>query len=167
MSSTVRTTPRNIGTQCENIDLESARESGTMTKGLWLKKSLKNYFGIPVQVSDPLLNVAGWIAYVTEVGVETGNASDIHKIQNISLQDWCNCYGGNALALILPGYHHLRICAPSNLPRLRVLPHLCPDLPRRWSGGHLLPALHVGQTFQAPSSWSATGSHIIKLISDE
>ena len=70
MSSTVSIAPRNIGTQCENIDLESASESGTMTKGLWLKKSLKNYFGIPVQVSDPLLNVAKWIAYVTEVSVE-------------------------------------------------------------------------------------------------
>jgi len=68
MSSPVRTTPRNIGTQYENIDLESARESGTMTKGLWLEKSLKKYFGIPVQVSDPLLNVAKWIAYVTEIG---------------------------------------------------------------------------------------------------
>jgi len=68
MSSTVSIAPRNIGTQCENIDLESASESGTMTKGLWLKKSLKNYFGIPVQVSDPLLNVAKWIAYVTEIG---------------------------------------------------------------------------------------------------
>jgi len=67
MSSTVRTTPRNIGTQCENIDLESARESGTMTKRLWLKKSLKNYFGLDAQVSDPLLNVAKWIAYVTEI----------------------------------------------------------------------------------------------------
>merc|ERR1719150_3657668 len=39
-----------------------------MTKGLWLKKSVKKYFGIPVQVSDPLLNVAKWIAYVTEIG---------------------------------------------------------------------------------------------------
>jgi len=68
MPSTVRPAPRNIGTQCENIYLESARESGTMTKGLWLKKSFKNYFGIPVQVSDPLLNVAKWIAYVTEIG---------------------------------------------------------------------------------------------------
>merc|ERR1712107_339490 len=50
------------------IDSESASESGKMKKGLWLKKSLKNYFGIPVQVSDPLLNVAKWIAYVTEIG---------------------------------------------------------------------------------------------------
>ena len=70
MSSTVRTAPRNIGTQFENIDLESASERGTMKKGLWLKKSVKKYFGIPVQVSDPLLNVAKWIAYVTEVSVE-------------------------------------------------------------------------------------------------
>merc|ERR1712107_323539 len=50
------------------IDSESASESGKMKKGLWLKKSLKNYFGIPVQVSDPLLNVAKWISYVTEIG---------------------------------------------------------------------------------------------------
>ena len=67
MSSTVRTAPRNIGTQFENIDLESASENGTMTKGLWLKGSLKKYFGLGVQVSDPLLNVVKWIAYITEV----------------------------------------------------------------------------------------------------
>ena len=59
--------PRNIGTQCENIDLESASENVTMTKGLWLKGSLKKYFGLGVQVSDPLLNVVKWIAYITEV----------------------------------------------------------------------------------------------------
>jgi len=60
--------PRNIGTQCENIDLESASENVTMTKDLWLKGSLKKYFGLGVQVSDPLLNVVKWIAYITEIG---------------------------------------------------------------------------------------------------
>ena len=165
MSSTVRTTPRNIGTQCENIDLESARESGTKTKRLWLKKSLKELLWTWCSsVRSP--SQCGKVDRLRHRG-KCGNAFDIHKIQNISLQDWCNCYGGNALALILPGYHHLRICAPSNLPRLRVLPHLCHGQPRRRSGGHLLPALHVGQTFPAPSSWSATGNHIIRLTLDE
>ena len=61
------TSPRNIGTQCENIDLESGSENGTVKKGLCFTESLKKYFGLGVQVSDPLLNVVKWIAYITEV----------------------------------------------------------------------------------------------------
>ena len=61
------TSPRNIGTQCENIDLESGSENGTVKKGLCLTENLKKYFGLGVQVSDPLLNVVKWIAYITEV----------------------------------------------------------------------------------------------------
>ena len=64
------TSPRNIGTQCENIDLESGSENVTMTKGLCFTESLKKYFGLGVQVSDPLLNAAKWIAYITEVKLE-------------------------------------------------------------------------------------------------
>ena len=67
LSRTERTAPRNIGTQCENIELESANDNGTMKKGIWRKENLKKYFGLGVQVSDPLLNVAKWIAYITEV----------------------------------------------------------------------------------------------------
>jgi len=61
-------TPRNIGTQCENIDVESARENSSTRKRLWLKSAVKKYFRLGVHTSDPLLNVAKWIAYVTEVG---------------------------------------------------------------------------------------------------
>jgi len=61
-------TPRNIGTQCENIDVESARENSSTRKRLWLKSAVKKYFRLGVQTSDPLLNAAKWIAYVTEVG---------------------------------------------------------------------------------------------------
>jgi len=61
-------TPRNIGTQCENIDVESATESNSTRKGLWLKSALKKYFRLGVCTSDPLLNAAKWIAYVTEIG---------------------------------------------------------------------------------------------------
>ena len=64
------TSPRNIGTQCENIDLESGSENGTVKKGLCLTENLKKYFGLGVQVSDPLLNAAKWIAYITEVKLE-------------------------------------------------------------------------------------------------
>ena len=60
-------TPRNIGTQCENIDLESATENNSTRKGLWLKSALKKYFSLGVRTSDPLLTAAKWIAYVTEV----------------------------------------------------------------------------------------------------
>ena len=64
------TSPRNIGTQCENIDLEAGSENGTVKKGLCLTENLKKYFGLGVQVSDPLLNAAKWIAYITEVKLE-------------------------------------------------------------------------------------------------
>jgi len=61
--------PRNIGTQCENIDVESGiAENNSMSKKLWLKAAFKKYFRLGVDTSDPLLNVAKWIAYVTEIG---------------------------------------------------------------------------------------------------
>jgi hypothetical protein len=61
-------TPRNIATQCENIDVESATENNSTKKRLWLKSAVKKYFRLGVHTSDPLLNVAKWIAYVTEIG---------------------------------------------------------------------------------------------------
>ena len=157
--SSMSSAPRNIGTQCENIDLESASDNVTITKGLWLKGSLKKYFGLGVQVSDPLLNVVKWIAYVTEVQWEIFLI--FTKFNIFPLQDWCHCYSGFAPAPIFPGRHHERIC---DLPRLRVLPHLCHRLHNRWPDGLLLPALHVGQAFQAPASWSATGNQALCQI---
>jgi len=85
------TSPRNIGTQCENIDLESGSENVTMTKGLCFTESLKKYFGLGVQVSDPLLNAAKWIAYITEVKLEIFLLS---KKKSISFKDWCHRYSG-------------------------------------------------------------------------
>ena len=77
MSSTPpseQTAPRNIGTQCEkNYFIGSRSESKRVRKlceRLWLKENLKKYLRLGVQVTDPLLNVAKWIAYVTEVSVE-------------------------------------------------------------------------------------------------
>ena len=60
-------TPRNIGTQCENIDVESATENSSPRKRLWQKTAVKKYFRLGVHTSDPLLNAAKWIAYATEV----------------------------------------------------------------------------------------------------
>ena len=37
---------------------------------LWLKENLKKYLRLGVQVTDPLLNVAKWIAYITEVNMD-------------------------------------------------------------------------------------------------
>jgi len=65
---TTGATPRNIGTQCENIDLESGVENNSTRKGLWLKSALKKYFSLGVRTSDPLLTAAKWIAYVSEIG---------------------------------------------------------------------------------------------------
>ena len=37
---------------------------------LWPKENLKKYLRLGVQVTDPLLNVAKWIAYITEVNMD-------------------------------------------------------------------------------------------------
>ena len=63
-------TPRNMGTQCENLEIvESGSENDLTIKRLWLRAVLKvkQYFGFGVRTSDPLLNVVKWIAYITEV----------------------------------------------------------------------------------------------------
>ena len=60
-------TPRNIETQCENIDIEN---QNTVSVGPYHVDgvfSLRKFFGLDVRTSDPLLTVAKWIAYVTEV----------------------------------------------------------------------------------------------------
>jgi len=67
MENSAEATPRNIGTQCENVDLESAGANNTTRKELWLRSSLKKYFRLGVCTSDPLLNAVKWIAYGTEV----------------------------------------------------------------------------------------------------
>ena len=63
-------TPRNMGTQCENLEIvESGGENGPTIKRLWLRAVLnvKQYFGFGVRTSDPLLNIVKWIALITEV----------------------------------------------------------------------------------------------------
>ena len=57
----------NIVTQSENIDVESATENSSPRKRLWQKTAVKKYFRLGVHTSDPLLNAAKRIAYVTEV----------------------------------------------------------------------------------------------------
>ena len=57
----------NIGTHGKNIDVESATENSSTRKIHWLKPAVKKYFCLGVHTSDPLLNAAKWIAYVTEV----------------------------------------------------------------------------------------------------
>ena len=55
----VGATPRNMGTQCENIDVENQNTDG--------KSGLRKYFGLGIHTSDPLLNVVKWITYLSEV----------------------------------------------------------------------------------------------------
>jgi len=57
-----------MGTQCENVDMESASENNPTTEELSLRSSLKKYFRLGVRISDPLLNFVKWIAYITEIG---------------------------------------------------------------------------------------------------
>ena len=60
-------TPRNIETQCENIEVEN---QDTVSVGPYHVDgvfSLRKYFGLDVRTSDPLLNVVKWIAFFTEV----------------------------------------------------------------------------------------------------
>ena len=101
--SSMSSAPRNIGTQCENIDLESASDNVTITKGLELKGSLKKYFGLGVQVSDPLLNVVKWIAYITEVKLEIFLL--IKKV--FPFKDWCHRYSGYGPVHIFLGCQYI------------------------------------------------------------
>jgi len=58
--ATVGATPMNMGTQCENIDIENQDTVG--------KSGLRKYFGLGIHTSDPLLNVVKWITYLSEIG---------------------------------------------------------------------------------------------------
>ena len=58
--------PRPVVAMVDNEDVEPAKEKDTTGKRR-LKTALTKYFNLGVQTSDPLLTVAKWIAYVTEV----------------------------------------------------------------------------------------------------
>ena len=58
--------PRLVVTS-ENDDADPARERNTTRKGQRLKTVLTKYFNLGICTSDPLLTVAKWISYVTEV----------------------------------------------------------------------------------------------------
>ena len=51
----------------DNDDVEPARERNTTRGRQSLKTALTKYFYLGIHTSDPLLTVAKWIAYVTEV----------------------------------------------------------------------------------------------------
>jgi len=52
----------------DSEDVEPARERNTTRRRQSLKTALTNYFNLGICTSDPLLTVAKWIAYVTEIG---------------------------------------------------------------------------------------------------
>ena len=82
--------PRNIETQCENIDVENQDTVITVyhIDGVF---SLRKYFGLDVRTTDPLLNVVKWIAFFTEVP-----CFDISYMKDVFVTsfftDWCNCH---------------------------------------------------------------------------
>ena len=55
-------TPRNLRTQCENVDVENQT---TGPQDHWTRPDHRT--GLGVHTSDPLLKVVEWIAWLTEV----------------------------------------------------------------------------------------------------
>ena len=66
MPSTARTPPRK--------ELGSGGDQIAST--VLLKITLKEYFGLGVHTTDPLLTLAKWIAYATEVELDFANIGD-------------------------------------------------------------------------------------------
>ena len=64
--STARTPPR------KELGLDRDKIATTVL----LKMTLKEYFGLGVNTTDPLLTVAKWIAYATEVEFHFANIGD-------------------------------------------------------------------------------------------
>ena len=63
-----KTQPRLLVTS-DIDDVEPARERNTSRKGQHLKRALTKYFNLGIRTSDPLLTLAKWMAYVTEVSI--------------------------------------------------------------------------------------------------
>ena len=63
MPSTARTLPR------KELGLGGGKSATTVL----LKMTLKEYFGLGVHTTDPLLTLAKWIAYATEVESDFAN----------------------------------------------------------------------------------------------
>ena len=61
-NSTDGASPRNMGTQCENTDVDN-QDTDVRISGL------RKYFGLGVHTTDPLLNLLKWITYFTEVHI--------------------------------------------------------------------------------------------------
>ena len=72
---------KNMGTQCENIDVENQKTVRT--------SGLRKYFGLGLHTSDPLLNVLKWIVYFTEVPCfhvrDVVVTSFLHRLVQLSL----------------------------------------------------------------------------------
>ena len=66
MPSTWRTPPRK----------ELGSGGGKIATIVLLNITLKEYFGLGVHTTDPLLTVAKWIAYATEVELDFANIGD-------------------------------------------------------------------------------------------
>ena len=66
MPSTGRTPPR------KELGLGGDKIATTVL----LKMNLKEYFGFGVHTTDPLLTLAKWIAYATEVELDFANIGD-------------------------------------------------------------------------------------------
>ena len=69
--SIARTSPRK--------ELGSDRDKIATT--VLLKITLKEYFGLGVHTTDPLLTLAKWIAYATEVELDFANIGDCVDIK--------------------------------------------------------------------------------------
>jgi hypothetical protein len=84
-------TPRNIKSQCENIEVEN---QDTVSVGPYHVDgvfSLRKFFGLDVRTSDPLLNVVKWIAFFTKVPcfeMRDGSVTSFLQIGAIVIFAW-------------------------------------------------------------------------------
>ena len=145
--------PKNMGTQCENTNVEN--QNTVRTSGL------RKYFGLGVHTSDPLLNVVKWIAYFTEV-------SCFHVRDVIFFYtDWCNCHCGRPL---FPSSAFSSVVVLFQL-WCWFIRHLCILVLDwcvvGWTAGLLLHPLYVGQTIKTPTSWHPTGGHLSNTLNEK
>ena len=132
--------PRNMRTQCENVDVEN---QNTVRTG---------------HTSDPLLKVVEWIAWLTEVSY-----FHVKDVIDTFYTDWSKCHWIRApyplrLPLLLASSASASAGASAGIFWLSII---CIALHWLilpwWRNGLVVPPLLVGQTITTPTSWGPTG----------
>ena len=158
-------TPRNIETQCENIDVENL-STAELAEFYGLNRK---YFGLDVRTSDPLLNVVKWIAIFTEVP-----CFDMRDVIVTSFfTDWCNYPCGCAfhpLSRFCLHYYWQHLPHTGGTKELdlfclgNLLGNASLDL---WPDASIYGLIYMGQTVKKPTSWDPTGKHFSGILKEK